>query len=68
MLFEITGAVAITVVLGYLFLMALAMAIPPLIGFDEFHIPAGLALLSVAACFAAAWWFIVGVHIHVTFG
>jgi len=63
----IIGAIAITLVLGYVALFFLAMAIPPLIGFDEFHIPAGLCLLAAACVPCIIWWFVVGSHISINY-
>lgn len=62
----IVGLIALTLALGYAFLVVLAFAIPPLIGFDEYHIPAGLLLLAVDAGIAVLWWFTVGHLIHIS--
>lgn len=64
---EVVGAIAITLVLGYVALFFLAMAIPPLIGFDEFHIPAGIALLIPVVLACGTWWYLVGSHLHIDF-
>ena len=63
----IIGAIAITLLLGYVAMWFVAMAIPPLIGFDEFHIPAGIVLLVLACIPCIIWWFVVGQRISINF-
>lgn len=62
----IIGAIALTIAFGYIALFFLAIAIPPLIGFDEYNIPAGLMFLAFACVPCVAWWFVVGSNISIS--
>lgn len=63
----IIGAIAVTLVLGYIAFWCFVMAIPPLIGFDEFHIPVGILLLAMGFVPCIVWWFVVGSRISIGF-
>lgn len=61
------GALAVTVVLGYVALYFGVMAFCCFIGFDEFNIPAGIALMIPVVLACGTWWVVVGSHLHFSF-
>lgn len=65
---EIVGAIAVTLVLGYLAAGFAFYAMCCLLGFDEVNIPVGMVFFGLLIGDIITWWFIVGQHIHIDFG
>lgn len=66
-LMEVIGIIAVTLVMGYVAFWFFMMGLFPMLGFDEFHIPLGLALWAMSAATIVGWWFLVGTHLHLSF-
>jgi hypothetical protein len=61
----IIGAVAITLVMGYVAFACGMFALFTFGGFDEVNIPAGICFTILFALDVGTWWWLVGQHINI---